>query len=190
MKTILNPLFAILALCAFATGCQSAPPLLTKSQDVVTVTNQVRVVETVTNEVGVPLLITNVVEIPRLVTNDVYTVSPEATSYVRTAQGAAATVGTMYPPAAPVVGVVDAVLGLALLGLGLFAKIKTNLARKNADALDKTTDMLTAVISGVEVANSPGVKLAISEHASTLGVTQALDSVVQAVTSNLPTRKT
>ena len=50
--------------------------------------------------------------------------------------------------------------------------------------------MLTAVVSGVEVANSAPVKQAIAEHASVLGVTQALDTVVQSITANIPARKT
>ena len=152
----------------------------------VPVTNLVHVVTTDAGGVTT----TNIAPVVRLVTNDVFEVAAPVAGYVHTAQGIGSTISTLAPPAAPFVSAIDAILGIALAALGLFARIKTNLARKNADALDKTTDMLTAVVSGVEVAGTADVKTAIAQHASVIGVTHALDTVVQTVTANLPARKT
>lgn len=161
-------------------GCAS-PRIFATAPEVVTVTNNVIVVAD-----GV----TNVVAVPVFYTNTVYTVAPGVPAAVATVQQASGAIGAAYPPAVPIISAVDGAMGLGLAILAAIAAIKTRLAQKQTSALDKTTDMLTAVVSGVEVANSAPVKQAIAEHASVLGVTQALDTVVQSITANIPARKT
>lgn len=175
-------------LCATLTGCASAP-LFTGTQRIESATNHVAVVSTETNAAGAVTIVTNVVEVPVFYTNTVWTVSTQAVAGAQMVREIGNTVATVAPPAAPVVGIIDALLGLGMTILGGIAAVKTRLARKNADALETAGTMLRAVVAGVETANQPGVKEAIAQHASVLDVTHALDAVVQGVTKPLQQSK-
>jgi hypothetical protein len=164
------------------TACQSPAPIFQKSEVIETATNTIAVAETVTNEVGAVQVVTNLVQVPVFFTNTVYTVSTQLVAGAEMIRGTGSAVALAAPPAAPIVGVVDGLLGLGLTLLGAFATVKTRLARKQDTALQKSAAMLRAVVVGVEAVNRPEVKESISKHATVLGVTDALDGVVQSIT--------
>ena len=94
--------------------------------------------------------------------------------------GTAGAVGGMLPP--PLGTIVGGAASLLLAGLGAYARIKTN-------QVNKTQDILTAVITGVEaVGKFPGVsvKETIATHVAAAGYSDEFDKTVQAVAKTVP----
>lgn len=163
-------------------ACQSPAPILQKSEVIESATNTVAVAESVTNAAGGVLVVTNLVQVPVFFTNTVWSVSTQLVAGAEMIRGTGAAVALAAPPAAPIVGVVDGLLGVGMTLLGAFAALKTRLSRKQATALEKSAMLLRATVVGVEAVNRPEVKEAISKHATVLGVANALDEVVQTIT--------
>ena len=99
------------------------------------------------------------------VTTTNFVVNPAISGALKTAQA----VNSVNP--FPFAGVLNAVLGLAVTGLGFYARVKSQRAA-----------LVPAIIQGVEVSNSPEVKGNIATIARAMGVERQLNQVVKAVT--------
>ena len=159
--------FGLFILTLIAPGCAS---LVTKTVAPVQVTN------------SVPILVTNAgvvttqgyLEVVKSVDHVSYRPSDQVTSTLATAQAVNAAVPS------PVSPMIAGVLALLSAGLGTYAKIKSNLANRANDNLATATDMLTAVVSGVEAAGATvAVKPTIANNAKLLNVDRELDIFVQ-----------
>lgn len=89
-------------------------------------------------------------------------------------QALAGTVATLPTPAAPVGMIASALLGLASLGLGVFARYKSG-------QLTASNAALTAVVAGVETIGDAMTKQRIQTLAVANGSQDHLDGVVQKV---------
>lgn len=135
---------------------------------------------TQTNTIFVPVIVTNTAtgavstnQTPTQQVVPVYGVSPT----LQTGLNYAGAVAPLIP--APFGTILGGVLSLATLGLGFYAK-KVN------GQLSTAQSVITAVVSGVEVAGDAATKIAIQSHATAAGVQDNLDPIVQTVTKNMP----
>lgn len=95
---------------------------------------------------------------------------------VTNALGLGAQVAPLVPP--PFGTILSGVLGLATVGLGTYAKIKSG-------QLTTHQAMLNSVILGVEKAGTPQTKQVIQDTAVAAGVQGQLDPIVRQITSQL-----
>ncbi len=137
----------------------------------VTVTNTAYV--TNTTYLTMPVVVTNTVN----VTNG-YMVSSTASNVLADAAAANTLTGPMYPFA----GTVGAILALATAGLGWYANLKTKQLHTQSSA---AATIITAV-EGLEPAAAAAVKAAVTAQTTKMGTNAAVQSVVGAVTQNLP----
>lgn len=103
-------------------------------------------------------------------TNTVYAVNPKFEQTVGYIKGANA----LSAPVNPYSGVIDWVLGVALVGTAWFAKIQT-------DRKTKTQLLAKTIVQGVENAGNSDVKKTIQQQATAVGVEGALGTFVQQV---------
>ena len=93
-----------------------------------------------------PMLATNAAGVVTVRDAVVYEVSTNALNFVHAAQQIGATVATFAPPAAPVVTLLNGFLALAIAGVGLYAKAKTNAAEREVDATYAAGDRAIATM--------------------------------------------
>lgn len=171
----LSPFIAALVACLFIVGCDPSEyaPIISQPSEVTTSVT----VPAETNDVNGTTVITPEQTIEKKTVVNLAVPNPKWTTTIETLKGLNSVANPT--PFAPLVTI--GLTGLSAL-LALIAGVKNK-------KLTTAQAVLNTVVKGVEIAAQPGVKQAISDLALAHGTSDALHTIVQAVTNPTGTPK-